>query len=162
MICEELGLLIGLCAMAAVLILAFFALRSARNGRSAYYAIASCAAMTMLLFQMGLNVFGSMDLLPFTGVTFPFVSRGGSSLMSCWGLLAFIKAGDTRRQGSFALGKGRGKKPSAPAEKPGSTKKPTAEKKPAPAKKPAAAKKTAPAQKSAAAKKPAGGKGGGK
>ena len=168
-VCEELGLITGVCCVLGLLLLALFAVRSAATGRSGYYVIASCAAVTVYLTQVGLNVFGSMDLLPFTGVTFPFVSRGGSSLMACWGLLAFIKAGDTRRQGSFALGKGRGKKPSAPVEKPGSTKKPTAEKKPAPAKKPAApakkpaaAKKPAPAKKSTAAKKPAGGKGGGK
>lgn len=103
MICEEQGLIIGLCMMLAVLTLAFFAVRSARNGRSAYYAIAACAAMSMLLTQMALNVFGSLDLLPFTGVTFPFVSRGGSSLLSCWMLMAFIKGADNRKDASFAV-----------------------------------------------------------
>ena len=57
----------------------------------------------MLLFQMTLNTFGALDILPFTGVTFPFVSRGGSSLISCWGILAFIKAADTRQNASFAI-----------------------------------------------------------
>ena len=37
-----------------------------------------------------------------TGVTFPFVSNGGSSMLSSWGLLAFIKAADTRQDASFA------------------------------------------------------------
>jgi hypothetical protein len=36
-------------------------------------------------------------------VTFPFVSRGGSSLISCWALLAFVKASDTRRNASFVV-----------------------------------------------------------
>lgn len=45
---------------------------------------------------MSLNVFGATDILPLTGVTFPFVSAGGSSMISCWGLLAFIKAADER------------------------------------------------------------------
>ena len=36
----------------------------------------------ILLFQMILNVFGTVDYLPFTGVTFPFLSNGGSSMMS--------------------------------------------------------------------------------
>ena len=102
-VCEELGLVIALCMVLAVLTLAFFAVRSARHGRSAYYAIAACAAMSMLLVQLGLNVFGSMDILPFTGVTFPFVSRGGSSLLSCWMLMAFIKGADNRRDASFAV-----------------------------------------------------------
>ncbi len=102
-ICEELGLIVGLCMVAAVLVIAFFAVRSARRGRSAYYPIAACAAMALLLSQMSLNVFGSLDLLPFTGVTFPFVSRGGSSLISCWLLMAFIKSADNRQGASFAV-----------------------------------------------------------
>ena len=102
-VCEELGLIVGLCMVAAVLVMAFFAVRSARRGRSAYYPIAACAAMALLLSQMALNVFGSLDLLPFTGVTFPFVSRGGSSLISCWLLMAFIKSADNRQGASFAV-----------------------------------------------------------
>ena len=102
-VCEELGLIIGLCMVSAVLVMAFFAVRSARHGRSAYYPIAACAAMALLLTQMALNVFGSLDLLPFTGVTFPFVSKGGTSLISCWLLMAFIKSADNRRGSSFAV-----------------------------------------------------------
>lgn len=103
LICEELGLIIALCAVLAVIVLAFFTVRSAARGRSAFYVIAACAAASMMMVQLALNVFGSVDLLPFTGVTFPFVSKGGSSLISCWGLLAFIKAADTRQRASFSV-----------------------------------------------------------
>lgn len=47
---------------------------------------------SLLVFQTSLNVFGSVDLLPLTGVTFPFVSNGGSAMLSAWGLLAYLKA----------------------------------------------------------------------
>ncbi len=103
MLCEELGLIVAVCAVLAILALALFAVRSSAKGRSAYYSIAACAAASMFLVQMSLNVFGSVDILPFTGVTFPFVSRGGTSLLSCWMLLAFIKAGDTRKGASFVV-----------------------------------------------------------
>ena len=103
MICEELGLLIACMMVLAVILLACFAIRSARTGRSAYYSIAACAAMTILLTQLALNVFGSMDIRPFTGVTFPFVSRGGSSMLSCWMMMAFLKSADNRREASFAV-----------------------------------------------------------
>ena len=53
-------------------------------------------AAGMLLFQAILNVFGVMDILPFTGVTLPFISRGGSSMLCSWGLLAFLKSVDIR------------------------------------------------------------------
>jgi len=102
-ICEELGLIVAICAILAVIVLAFFAFRSAAHGRSSYYVIAACATVSMMIVQLSLNVFGSMDILPFTGVTFPFVSKGGTSLLSCWALLAFIKAADTRKGASFVV-----------------------------------------------------------
>lgn len=103
MVCEELGLIVALCMIAAVVVMAVFVVKSAKTARSSFYVIGSCAAVTILLVQIMLNVFGSLDIIPFTGVTFPFVSRGGSSLMSCWGLMAFIKAADTRQNASFAI-----------------------------------------------------------
>ena len=103
LICEEQGLIIGVIMVAAMLTLAFFAVRTARQGRSAFYSIAACAAMSLLLTQLAMNVFGSLDLLPFTGVTFPFVSKGGTSLLSSWMMMAFIKSADNRRDASFAV-----------------------------------------------------------
>lgn len=104
MVSEELGLILGFCCIAAIILLALFTVRNAAVGRSAYYVIAGCASVTIRMVQLALNVFGSLDILPFTGVTFPFVSRGGSSLISCWALLAYMKAGDTRQHASFVLG----------------------------------------------------------
>ena len=103
MVCEELGLIVALAAVCAILALAVFSVWSAGTSRSSFYVIGACAASSMLVFQMLLNTLGSVDILPFTGVTFPFVSKGGSSLMSCWGLLAFIKAVDTRQNASFVV-----------------------------------------------------------
>ena len=87
----------------SIILLALFAVHSAAQGRSSFFVIAACAAASMMMIQLSLNVFGSTDILPFTGVTFPFVSKGGSSLISCWGLLAFIKASDTRQGASFSV-----------------------------------------------------------
>ncbi len=101
-LCEELGLVLSILAVLAVVLLAVFAVRDASSSRSGFYVIASCAAVSVMLVQLALNVLGSVDVLPFTGVTFPFVSRGGSSLICCWTLLAFIKASDTRQNASFA------------------------------------------------------------
>ena len=102
-VCEEQGLVVAVCMVLSIVLLAFFALKSARTGRSAFYSITACAGASMLLVQLALNVFGSLDMLPFTGVTFPFVSRGGSSLISCWMMMAFFKGADNRRGASFAV-----------------------------------------------------------
>ena len=103
MLCEEWGLIIALLSVACIAALAVFAVRSCRAGRSSFYTIAACAATSLLVFQTTLNVLGSVDILPLTGVTFPFVSNGGSSMLSAWGLLAFLKAADTRSNASFAI-----------------------------------------------------------
>ena len=78
-------------------------LRFYSAGRSSFYTIAACAATSLLVFQTCLNIFGAVDILPFTGVTLPFVSNGGSSMLSAWGMLAFLKATDTRQNASFAV-----------------------------------------------------------
>ena len=95
--------MIAVLAVGSIMTLAVFAVRACRVGRSSFYVIAACAAGSLMVFQTCLNVFGSVDLLPLTGVTFPFVSNGGSSMICSWGLLAFIKAADTRQNASFAV-----------------------------------------------------------
>ena len=102
-LCEEWGLLIAILAVLSILVLAVFAARACRTGRAAFPTIAACAAGSLLVVQTMLNVFGAMDLLPLTGVTFPFVSNGGSAMIASWGLLAFLKAADTRERASFAI-----------------------------------------------------------
>ena len=86
-----------------LLVLVLYATRCAATARSSYYVIAANSAAAMLVFQATLNVLGAVDILPLTGVTLPFVSVGGSSMISCWGLLAFLKAADTRPNASFTL-----------------------------------------------------------
>lgn len=115
-VCEELGLIIAILAVLTIISLAFFAVRSAAHGRSTYYVIAACSAASLMIIQMSLNVFGSLDILPFTGVTFPFISKGGTSLLSCWMMLAFIKAADTRKDASFVVKKAKVKRNRRTAE----------------------------------------------
>ena len=102
-VCEELGLIMALILVCAVIVLGICTVKYAGTARSSFYAIAAAAAASMFIFQMTLNVLGCVDILPFTGVTFPFVSKGGSSLIACWGILAFIKACDTRQNASFTV-----------------------------------------------------------
>ncbi len=102
-LCEEWGLLIGLTMIVCILALGLFAVRSAAVQRSSFFAIGGCTAAAILLVQAIFNALGTVDVLPLTGVTFPFVSNGGSSMIGTWGLLAFVKAADTRQNASFAV-----------------------------------------------------------
>ena len=100
---EEWGLLMAVSLVLCVLALGLFAVRSAPMGRSSFYTIGACTAASVLLVQAILNALGTLDVVPLTGVTFPFVSNGGSSMIGAWGLLAFVKAADTRQNASFAV-----------------------------------------------------------
>ena len=102
-ITEEWGLLVSLTMILCIIALAVFVIRSSAVARSSFYTIGGCTAASILLIQSILNALGTLDVLPLTGVTFPFVSNGGSSIMCAWGLLAFVKAADTRQNASFAV-----------------------------------------------------------
>ena len=102
-ISEEWGLLVALLTVLTIASLGLFAIRTARVSRSSFYCIGACTAAGILLIQATLNCLGTVDILPFTGVTFPFLSNGGTSMLGAWGLLAFVKAADTRQNASFAV-----------------------------------------------------------
>ncbi|MDE6124092.1 MAG: FtsW/RodA/SpoVE family cell cycle protein [Eubacterium sp.] len=95
-ICEEWGFIFGIVLVLTFVAIAVSALVNSIASRSTFYSIAAVAGAGMLLFQTALNIFGITDVLPLTGVTLPFVSQGGSSMMCCWAVLAYIKASDVR------------------------------------------------------------------
>lgn len=95
-ICEEWGFIFAVALVLSFVFIAISALVNSIASRSAFYTIGAVAGAGLLLFQCALNIFGVTDLLPLTGVTIPFVSQGGSSMMSCWAILGFIKASDIR------------------------------------------------------------------
>lgn len=105
MLCEEHGLLMGMAVLFALVLFILYARSDVTRSRSTFYAIAACAVSGMLLFQAALNVFGPTDVLPLTGVTLPFISAGGSSMISVWGLLAFLKASDERTYAARRAGR---------------------------------------------------------
>lgn len=93
-VCEEFGMIMAGAILLSYVALLVYSIRHSKYARSTFYAISACAASALMLFQAALNVFGVNDILPLTGVTLPFISRGGSSIICCWMLLAFIKGVD--------------------------------------------------------------------
>lgn len=96
LISEEMGVIVSFTIAAAIGALAFYSRAITTRSRSTFYSISACCAAGLMIVQSALNIFGATDILPLTGVTLPFVSAGGSSIISCWGLIAFIKAADER------------------------------------------------------------------
>ena len=93
---EEMGVIVAFAVAFGIAALAFYARAVTTRSRSTFYSIAACCAAGMMVVQSSLNIFGATDILPMTGVTLPFLSAGGSSMIACWGLMAFIKAADER------------------------------------------------------------------
>ncbi|MBR5441514.1 MAG: FtsW/RodA/SpoVE family cell cycle protein [Clostridia bacterium] len=102
-VCEEFGLIMGFLIPLVYCAIAVWAVINSGKSKSTFYTIAGVAAISMMLFQSMLSIFGITDLLPLTGVTLPFVSKGGSSIISCFCLLAYIKSIDTRSFASFKV-----------------------------------------------------------
>ena len=102
---EEWGFIIAVLLVLCVITLTLFAVMNIVAGRSTFYTICACGAATMFLLQTILNVFGAVDLFPLTGVTFPFVSTGGTSMLASWAMLSYFKAADMRQSASLAVRK---------------------------------------------------------
>ena len=88
-ICEEWGLIMALLAVFAVVLVLCTTLMN--TPRSYYHACVANGVVAVFVVQMTLNIFGSCNLIPFTGVTIPFISQGGSSMLASGILVGFLK-----------------------------------------------------------------------
>lgn len=79
-ISEEWGLLYALMMVLAILIIVMLPLIN--PPRSYFHSTMDAGVCAAFTVQMALNIFGSCNMIPFTGVTIPFISSGGSSLMT--------------------------------------------------------------------------------
>lgn len=80
-VCEELGVAFGIGALAVMLINFFAMMKMAVRIRDRFYQTIVYGIGITYIFQIFLTVGGGVRLIPLTGVTLPFVSYGGSSLM---------------------------------------------------------------------------------
>ena len=90
-ISEEWGLLASVMMVLMILLLIITAVIN--KPRSYFHTTLSLGAAAVFVAQMALNIFGSCNLIPFTGVTLPFVSNGGSSMLACGVIAGFLKSG---------------------------------------------------------------------
>ena len=89
-ISEEWGLFTAI--MTVVLVLFLPAALLTVPPRSYYHSGLALGVAAVFMVQMTLNIFGSCNLIPFTGVTIPFISQGGSSMLSSGIMAGFLKA----------------------------------------------------------------------
>lgn len=80
-ICEELGLFGAFCVIALFIMLILQLRYLANHARDRYGALIVTGVLTHVAVQMIINVGVVTNVLPNTGVTLPFISYGGSSLL---------------------------------------------------------------------------------
>lgn len=79
---EEFGFVGIVIIMALLLFVIYRCLRAARLARDTFGALIAYGVATLIAFQAVVNIGVNLNLLPATGLTLPFISYGGSSLLS--------------------------------------------------------------------------------
>ncbi|MEK6222136.1 MAG: rod shape-determining protein RodA [Chloroflexota bacterium] len=79
---EEFGFIGTVIIMALILFVILRCLRAARLAQDMYGALICYGVATLFAFQTVVNIGMNLNLLPVTGLPLPFISHGGSSLLS--------------------------------------------------------------------------------
>ena len=82
-ICEQFGLIFGCCVLLMYVALIWRGAMIAMAARGAFHGLLAMGVTLMLGLQTFVIIGGVFKLIPLTGVTMPFVSYGGTSLISC-------------------------------------------------------------------------------
>ena len=87
---EELGLIGMVVVISAFGFIALAGLRIAMNAPSVMARCVAAGLTTMLIAQATFNIGAAMVVLPLAGMTLPFVSYGGSSLLVCFAAVGIL------------------------------------------------------------------------
>ncbi len=88
-ISEEFGSIVSILIISIFLFIAFRVVKRIVNLNSNFYKLALSGLISLIIFQTFIHVGVNANLLPTTGMTLPFLSYGGSSMISS-GLIAGI------------------------------------------------------------------------
>ncbi|HSK94707.1 MAG TPA: FtsW/RodA/SpoVE family cell cycle protein [Candidatus Angelobacter sp.] len=91
-IAEELGLVGAFALLAVVAVFVFRGLRIAALARDDFGAILAVGLTTSLGLQALIIIAGNTKLIPLTGITLPFVSYGGSSIVASFAMVGLLLA----------------------------------------------------------------------
>ncbi|MDO5715029.1 MAG: FtsW/RodA/SpoVE family cell cycle protein [Tissierellia bacterium] len=90
-ICEEMGIFTGIGIIMLFMLLTYRAIKIALNQEYTFYRILAVAIAILICIQCFLNIGGVIKLIPMTGITLPFVSYGGSSMVSSFMALGILQ-----------------------------------------------------------------------
>lgn len=96
--CEEFGFLGGFILLLLFLVFIWRSLKAAQQAKERYGSLIATGVMAMFLFHIFENVGMNMGIMPITGIPLPFISSGGSSMMTNLIAVGYLQNIWARRQ----------------------------------------------------------------
>ena len=90
-ICEQFGLIFGLCVLLMYVAMIWRGATTAMAARTSFHGLLAMGCTLMLGLQTFVIIGGVIKMIPLTGVTMPFVSYGGTSLVSSMCLVGLLQ-----------------------------------------------------------------------
>ena len=90
-ICEEMGILMGMGVVMLFLILTYRGIKTSMEQHNKFYKYVAFCLSLIFAFQSLIMFGGILKLIPLTGITIPFVSYGGSSILSSFIALGILQ-----------------------------------------------------------------------
>jgi rod shape determining protein RodA len=91
-LCEELGMVGALVLFVLLAVILFRTLRAAKMARDTFGRLICTGIAAWLFFQSAVNIGMNLNLLPVTGLPLPFVSYGGSSLVTILAAMGLVQS----------------------------------------------------------------------
>jgi rod shape determining protein RodA len=88
---EETGLIGAIVLLGLFTLLLFRGIRAASISRDQFGRLIATGIVIMILFQVFINIAVNIRLVPVTGIPLPFVSQGGSSLITLFAALGLLE-----------------------------------------------------------------------
>lgn len=89
-VCEQLGIVFGICVIAVYVLILLRGMEVSMRARRSFDMLLGCGVVALLGVQTFMIVAGVIKMIPLTGVTMPFLSYGGSSLLSCMAMMGML------------------------------------------------------------------------
>ena len=95
---NEFGLVFSLVVMAIYALIVLRSADIALRSTSAFHALLALGSAALLAVQTFIIIGGITKMIPMTGVTVPFMSYGGTSLVSCMGVMGLVQGVANRNE----------------------------------------------------------------
>ncbi|HHW93230.1 MAG TPA: FtsW/RodA/SpoVE family cell cycle protein [Clostridiaceae bacterium] len=89
-VCEELGIIVGIMLILLYMTIWLRGVSSIIGARDGFTSAMILGLASAILIESIVVIGGTTGLIPLTGVTLPFIARGGSSLLAKWLMIALL------------------------------------------------------------------------